>query len=448
MTAPLITFYGDDFTGSSAVMEVLGFAGLRTMLFLDVPDAGTLARYPGLQAIGVAGTARSRGQTWMRERLPAIFSGLKALGAPLVHYKVCSTFDSAPDVGSIGLAADLGRDALNPTWIPLVVGAPEIGRYQVFGTLFAASGPEVYRLDRHPVMSRHPVTPMNEADLLRHLSHQTTQSMGNVDFLSMTSGRSDVDLETAIANGCSIVGLDVFDDETLKAAGRLIDETNPGFAVGSQGVEYALVAHWRATGRIPAQPEAMPLKPTSQLFAVSGSCAQTTADQIAHAEAKGFAILDVDASASVDPGKLAADMDRVETEALSRLSQGQNVLVSTARGPDDLSVARMNDSIAQSGVPAAQANQRLGRALGELVRSIRSRTRIARVAICGGDSSGHALGALQADALSAIAPLAPGAPLCRVHAAQAPDIDGLEVTLKGGQMGAVDFFEKTLKGAA
>ena len=28
---PLLTFYGDDFTGSTAVMEVLSFAGVSTM---------------------------------------------------------------------------------------------------------------------------------------------------------------------------------------------------------------------------------------------------------------------------------------------------------------------------------------------------------------------------------------------------------------------------------
>ena len=32
----LVAFYGDDFTGSAATMEVLTFAGLPTVLFLDV----------------------------------------------------------------------------------------------------------------------------------------------------------------------------------------------------------------------------------------------------------------------------------------------------------------------------------------------------------------------------------------------------------------------------
>ncbi|MEL7150746.1 MAG: four-carbon acid sugar kinase family protein [Pseudomonadota bacterium] len=448
MTAPWLTFYGDDFTGSSAVMEVLSFAGINTMLFLGLPDAATLARHPDLQAVGVAGTARSQSPAWMKATLPGIFKGLNRLGAPLLHYKVCSTFDSSPEVGSIGVAADIGRDVLKPAWIPLVVGAPDIGRYQVFGNLFATAGDAVHRLDRHPVMSRHPVTPMAEADLLLHLSRQTAQASGVVDVRSMGAGHADRALADAVADGCSIVALDALDSASLECAGRLIDETRPGFAIGSQGVEYALVAHWRATGRIPNEGRSSALHPVDQLFAVTGSCAQTTANQIAFAEAKGFAVLDFDATMVVETQALASETERLADMSLKLLSEGRSVLVTTARGPDDPAVTRMREAVAQSGINLSDANLRLGSALGHLVRVIRTKTGIKRVAIGGGDTSGHALTALEADALSAIAPLAPGAPLCCVHARHGADIDGLEITLKGGQMGAPDFFVKARNGAA
>ena len=40
----LVSFYGDDFTGSTSVMEALTFAGLPTVLFLDTPTAAQRAR--------------------------------------------------------------------------------------------------------------------------------------------------------------------------------------------------------------------------------------------------------------------------------------------------------------------------------------------------------------------------------------------------------------------
>ena len=44
-----------------------------------------------------------------------------------------------------------------------------------------------------------------------------------------------------------------------------------------------------------------------------------------------------------------------------------------------------------------------------------------------------------------IAGIAPGAPLCRAWS-QRPDRDGLEIVLKGGQMGAPGFFGDVLLG--
>ena len=440
--APLLTFYGDDFTGSSAVMEVLSFAGVPTMLFMDAPTLDVLDRFPGLRAVGVAGIARSKNPGWMDTNLPPIFEALKRLEGRIAHYKTCSTFDSAPHVGSIGKATELGHAVFGGDWIPLVVGAPAIQRYQVFGNLFAGVGHQVHRLDRHPVMSRHPVTPMDESDLCRHLSHQTDLPCAVVNLAAMKTGRADAALSKCLSDGARIVALDVLDDETLAEAGRLVWQggEGPQFAVGSQGVEYALVAHWRALGIIAAHHTPPSLTPVDQIFAVSGSCSPITARQIEYAERSGFAVLDFDATAAVDPALLATEIDRVLAEAMKLLSASQDVLVTTARGPDDPAVSRMSDAIARSGVDAGEVNDRLGGALGTLVSEVRRRTGLPRIAIGGGDTSGHALTALGAEALSAVAPLAPGAPLCRIVTQRDAAIDGLEVTLKGGQMGAPEFF--------
>jgi 3-oxoisoapionate kinase len=38
----LLAFYGDDFTGSSAVMEVMTFAGLPAVMFVESPTPAQL----------------------------------------------------------------------------------------------------------------------------------------------------------------------------------------------------------------------------------------------------------------------------------------------------------------------------------------------------------------------------------------------------------------------
>jgi 3-oxoisoapionate kinase len=243
---PLVVFYGDDYTGSSAAMEALAFAGLQTMLFLEPPTPQQLAAAAHCRGIGIAGIARSQNNGWMDQNLPPIFGTLAGIGAPISHYKVCSTFDSAPHISSIGHTIDLAVPLLGGLWHPMVVASPAMGRYQLFGNLFATVHGTGYRLDRHPTMSLHPVTPMDEADLGVHLAGQTRRRIGLVDFIAMTTDKANDALGKQRANGAEIISLDVLDQRSLVEAGRLMWE-NRGerlFAIGSQGGS----RHWSPIG--------------------------------------------------------------------------------------------------------------------------------------------------------------------------------------------------------
>ena len=137
----------------------------------------------------------------------------------------------------------------------MLAGAPPLRRYTVFGNHFAAAGDQIYRLDRHPTMSRHPSTPMDEADLRVHLSRQTKASIALMSLSDLEGDEARVDAHYALRlrDKPDLLLYDVLDDERLCTAGRLIwQEARRGqhFAVGSSRVEYALTAHWRASGEI------------------------------------------------------------------------------------------------------------------------------------------------------------------------------------------------------
>jgi uncharacterized protein YgbK (DUF1537 family) len=220
----LVAWYGDDFTGSSAVLEVLTFGGLPSVLFLDVPTEAQLAAFSHCRGVGIAGIARSKSPAWMEANLPRYFRALRRIGAPIAQYKVCSTFDSSADVGSIGKALNIGAPMLGGSWHPLIVAAPPVRRYQAFGNLFAGFNEKTHRLDRHPTMSRHPVTPMTEADVRLHLSFQTEKAIGLVDLLALRSQNASDALQLELASGAEIVVIDAVDEADLAAAGRLIWE--------------------------------------------------------------------------------------------------------------------------------------------------------------------------------------------------------------------------------
>ena len=436
----LVAYYGDDFTGSAAVMEVLTFAGVPTVLFLDTPTDDQVARFAGYRGVGIAGVARARGPAWMEENLPLAFDALARLSASIAHYKVCSTFDSAPHVGSIGKAIDLAAPLLGGDWHPLLVAAPPIHRYQLFGNLFATVDGVGYRLDRHPTVSRHPTTPMDEADVRVHLARQTARTIGLVDYLALTAGRGDAALARTRHDGAEIVAIDVLDEESLAEAGRLIWE-NRGerlLVIGSQGVEYALIAHWRAAGLIGDPPPPREAGET-RIAAVSGSCSPATGRQIDWAEANGLAAIRLDVAAAVDEGRWHVVLDGAIEAAKRALASGLSPLVYTARGPDDVAIPALKRAILATGESEEEVNARIGTGLGAILRAVVTSTDIRRVAIAGGDTSGHALAGLGIMALEAEVALAPA---CAINIARSDDadIDGLEVALKGGQMGPVDYF--------
>ncbi len=417
MTLPdgmLLTWYGDDFTGSGAVLEALEFAGVPAVLFLGVPSAEMLARFGHVRAVGIAGDARSRSPAWMEAELPAIFAALRAMGGRVLHYKLCSTFDSAPHVGSIGKAAELGIG----DWAPLVVGAPKIGRWQMFGNLFARTPDGVARLDRHPTMAVHPVTPMHEADVRRHLADQTALPVGLVDVLALQAGRGVEALEASLATGARIVAFDVLDQQTLAEAGRVIwgrAMASQVFALGSQGLEEALIAHWDLP-----KPALRLAGAAGKIAVVSGSCSPDTARQIAAAEAQGFTSIAIAAERVVDAAAWAAELARVQAEALAALGAGRSPLVYSARGPDDPALARVAAVRASAGMDAVTATARLSQGLGAVLAQVVRRAGLTRAAIAGGDTSSHATAELGCVALTAQAAIAPSVPLMMVLRLTAP----------------------------
>jgi uncharacterized protein YgbK (DUF1537 family) len=470
-----LAFYGDDFTGSTDALEVLAFAGLRCALFLDVPDAATLAELSSsgpFDAIGVAGDSRAMSPAEMDAQLPALFSRLAALPTPLVHYKVCSTFDSSPAIGSIGRVLDLARAAFGAAPVPIVAATPALGRYCTFGHLFARSGTDglVHRIDRHPIMSVHPVTPMHEADLALHLGAQTRQRIGKLTLPAFALGREGLDreLDRVLAAGPGATAgaapdavlIDGATAEHLTETGRLLERLAPAggrprFAVGSSGLEYALTQWWRASGTLPdAAPDDTRFDAVPQVLAVSGSASPLSALQIDAALQAGFVDVPVDATALVADAASPEALSSLVARTVAALQQGRSVMLHTARGPADPRIDAMISALAAqaTGSRAAardtarhEGGRLLGQRLGELVARVLRTVPLRRLLLCGGDTSSQITKRLAPDALQVEARLAPGAPLCRALSRQ-PHLSGLQIALKGGQMGQPDYFLAALRG--
>ena len=441
----LLAFYGDDFTGSTDAMEALAKSGLRTVLFLSSPNPELIReKFSDLRCVGVAGTSRAMSPAEMDSEFEPVLRQLWSLGAPVTHYKVCSTFDSSPGIGNIGHVADMAHRTLVPGQvISILAGAPPLRRYTVFGNHFAAAGEEIYRLDRHPTMSRHPSTPMHESDLRVHMSHQTKSSISlmSVTDLAGDDGQVDAREHARLKENPGMLLYDALTDEHLNTVGRLLwqhGQRAPHFVIGSSGVEYALAAHWRAAGLIGGKPAVFPsLKPVRQLLVVSGSASPMTAAQIEWAGKNGFDCVRIPTGEFIKPEVADKARQQLVGQGMKSLGDGKSLLLYSAAGPDDPTIKATREQLAAN--TGGNTAKVLGTAMGRMTRELLERSGLRRVVIAGGDTSSYATQELGLYGLEMMTELTPGSPLCRAYSEDSR-FDGLEIALKGGQMGKADFF--------
>ncbi len=151
-----------------------------------------------------------------------------------------------------------------------------------------------------------------------------------------------------------------------------------------------------------------------------------TAAQVQHSQ-------DLFEAMAIDPALLQGDEAALEALArrcIDALAQGRSVMARTtppaADGPPPLAVAQLCGEL--------------------LVRVLRRSPQVRRVGVAGGDTSSIALRAVGAWALSWSGTLSAGVSLTRVHAHDKA-LNGLELMLKGGQMGPPDLFRRLLVGS-
>jgi uncharacterized protein YgbK (DUF1537 family) len=435
-----LAWYGDDFTGSADTLATLAAAGWQAALFLAPPDAALLARIGPLDAVGVAGTARALDPVAMQAQVRPVGAAFAALQPQVTHYKCCSTFDSAPVVGNLAVGVNALRSPAHDPTLLVLGGQPSLGRLCVAGTLFASAGAggALHRIDRHPTMSVHPVTPMVEADLRRHLAALGLPDTALVDLRCLDedddatlAATFDARLDTHPA----ALLVDVARAVHLQRIGRWLvprAAQRPRLVLGASSVAQALVAAQSAASapQDASQHASQPPPPTAvaaavgPVFLLVGSQSPVTAAQCD--AARGWLTSLVDPAALIaSPGRF----DRLVDELAATLRDGAGVLARMEAprrgGPSPLEVARLG---------------------GRLLAAVLQRApQVRRAGVAGGDSSGFAVQALQPWALRWAGSLAPGVPLLRLQADD-PRIDGLELMLKGGQMGPADTFVRLRDG--
>lgn len=428
-TCPAIGFLADDLTGASDVLAQAHARGLGAALVLDPAHPMPT----GVDVVGIAGPARSLAGDALDRTITEGLTALARLPLQVLLYKVCSTFDSSPTVGSIGRAIELLHETFPAHGsVPVVPAQPGFGRYTAFSQHVGVFAGEAYRLDRHPVMSRHPSTPMHEADLRLVLAEQLADGTvpAGLHLPAYADGTFDERWDILRRTHSPAFVVDAVDeahmDRVAGALRRTAPELGPALVVGSGGIMAALAR--TAAGR--------PLIGTSATgsrgptLVVSASASVTTAAQIADAVAAGWVDVPAPPEALVDAVPGTAPVGAWVEEVAAALAAGHDVVAHTTRGPDD---PRLRDGPPRT---ASQVGGTIGRLVGEMVR--RGLTR--DIAVSGGDTSSHALLALRVGVLRVTEQFVTAGPVCAAD--DASDVAGCRLLLKGGQVGGPDLFRR------
>lgn len=420
---PAFGFVADDLTGAADVLAQSHRYGLEAVLVIG--DAPLPA---DADVVGIAGPSRSLAGEAFDNLVRRDLAGIAALNLEVLLYKVCSTFDSSTTVGSIGRGIQLLHEQFplhGP--IPVVPAQPAFGRYTAFSNHYAAYGGHIHRLDRHPVMSGHPSTPMAEADLRQVLAEQlgTGELPGSIHLPAYEDGTfKDAWADHRRELGARAFVVDAVDERHMDAVAEALTREEhghgPTIVVGSGGIMAALARS--ISDQAPRTPG--PQQPSGPVLAISASASSTTAEQINDALTHGWEDVPVPAELLQrhDPAAVAALDERVS----AALRAGRNVVVHTTRGAADPRYG--------TGTPLDAGY--VGALIGGIAARMANAGLTRDIAVCGGDTSSHALIAMGVRELRVSDQFVTAGPILQADGASA--VAGCRLLLKGGQVGPTD----------
>jgi uncharacterized protein YgbK (DUF1537 family) len=310
--------------------------------------------------------------------------------------------------------------------IPVIPAQPAFGRYTAFSQHFGEHHDLAYRLDRHPVMSHHPATPMDEADLRLVLASQLTSkhAVPGLHLPAYSDGSFSARWKQLRDGDDEAFVVDAVDEAHMDAVANSLCQDRPpdgtALVVGSGGIMAAL-ARRSAKPKHPGEPTTA----SGPTLVVSASASATTDAQITDAVDHGWI------EVAIPPPAITTELTAHECTRVieTALTDGHNVIAHTTRGPADLRLHAAPVSSAQ-----------VGSAMGRLARSAVRRGLTRDLVICGGDTSSHALLALGVDELRVSEQFVTAGPICATD--DQSDLAGCRLLLKGGQVGPPDLFRR------
>jgi 3-dehydrotetronate 4-kinase len=415
----------DDFTGATDLANNLVRAGMRVVQTNGVPSAPLAA---DVDAVVVALKSRTIAPADAVAQSLQALRWLQAAGATQIYFKYCSTFDSwygangNAQRGNIGPVTEALMEALGTDFTIATPAFPDNGRTVFKGHLFVGDV-----LLSESSMKHHPLTPMQDANLVTVLQAQCQRKVGLINYRVVAAGTAAIqarvnELRTL---GVGIAIVDAVSNGDLMRLGLALADL-PLVTAGS-GVAIGLPQNFgiQASLQSAVLPKAQGLQAV-----VSGSCSQATNAQVAAWQAAGLPHRGLDMAAVLgSDAQHSAAVHGLLAWAQPLLAQGPVLVYSTA----DAQAVKA----AQSALGAEATSARVEQALSSIAKGLVA-LGVQQLVVAGGETSGACVQALGVQQMQIGGQIDPGVPWCYAHAGAVGK--DLHLALKSGNFGAADFF--------
>ena len=417
----MTTFLGciaDDFTGATDLASMLARSGVNVSLRIGVP-LSTPENTAEIEVIALKTRSISASKA-IEESLSAL-KWLKEAGAKKYFFKYCSTFDSTAE-GNIGPVSEALMNELKVDQTIYCPAFPENGRSIYMGNLFVGQ-----KLLSESSMKDHPLTPMNDSNLMRLLSAQVSRRVGLADRIVVNSGVNSLKekLISLKENDVPHVIVDAVADTDLDTIANACQDMD--FITGGSALAMPLAEFYKASGKISANDNSfMNKKLNTGSIILSGSCSEMTIIQVKNFIQRGAAAF------QLDPIDLAENGVKKVLDWLSSQDFTKNIIIYATSDPDTVKKVQAQLGVDMAGKIVEQGLSECAIAARELG--------IKNFIIAGGETSGAITKALNVRQLDIGIEIAPGVP----WTFSGKRNNQIALSLKSGNFGSEEFFTEAL----
>ena len=417
----MTTFLGciaDDFTGATDLASMLARSGVNVSLRIGVP-LSTPENTAEIEVIALKTRSISASKA-IEESLSAL-KWLKEAGAKKYFFKYCSTFDSTAE-GNIGPVSEALMNELKVDQTIYCPAFPENERSIYMGNLFVGQ-----KLLSESSMKDHPLTPMNDSNLMRLLSAQVSRRVGLADRIVVNSGVNSLKekLISLKENDVPHVIVDAVADTDLDTIASACQDMD--FITGGSALAMPLAEFYKASGKISANDNSfMNKKINTGSIILSGSCSEMTIIQVKNVIQRGAAAF------QLDPIDLAENGVKKVLDWLSSQDFTKNIIIYATSDPDTVKKVQAELGVDMAGKIVEQGLSECAIAARELG--------IKNFIIAGGETSGAITKALNVRQLDIGIEIAPGVP----WTFSGKRNNQIALSLKSGNFGSEEFFTEAL----